>query len=68
MSMMSSATPGSPDYHWLAHEVERLREENAMLRKERDRIWEEAHNALVIERKLRDLLTLVREAQESKRG
>ena len=45
-----------PDYYWLVHEVKRLRDENESLRKERDRIWDEATHALQVERKLRDLL------------
>lgn len=48
-----------PDYFWLLHEVERLRSENEMLRKERDRIWEEANHAFQVERKLKDLLKLM---------
>jgi hypothetical protein len=49
---------------YMQDEIEKLREENRMLREQRAQVWDQASRAVQIERKLVDLLMTVQEARE----
>jgi hypothetical protein len=49
---------------YMQEEIEKLREENRMLREQRAKVWDQASRAVQIERKLVDLLMTVQEARE----